>query len=73
MTERDFFRNSASECRRLACRAAGDRVRRELLLWAREFDRIADEEAALPQGAPGSRTVVHSFGIGIQREPEAAD
>jgi hypothetical protein len=58
MADGDFFRNSARECRQLACRARTDAVRRELLLWAKAFDEMADEH-----GAPA--TPVH--------ELEAAD
>lgn len=50
MRDADFFRNSARECRRLACRAANERVRRELLMWAREFDAIADDMPAATAG-----------------------
>jgi hypothetical protein len=43
MADGNFFRNSARECRHLARRARTDAVRRELLLWAKAFDAMADE------------------------------
>ena len=43
MTDSDFFRNSAHECRELALRARTEAVRRELLFWAKEFEAMATE------------------------------
>lgn len=43
MTDRDFFRNSARECRDMAARARNDHIKGQLLLWARQFEAIADE------------------------------
>lgn len=43
MNDLAFFRNSARECRRMARSAASSHVRWQLLLFAREFDKIADD------------------------------
>jgi hypothetical protein len=43
MTDRDFFRNSARECRRMALCARTTYVRSQLLRWAREFDALATQ------------------------------
>jgi hypothetical protein len=43
MTDDAFFRNSARECRELADRTDSNRARRELLLWAKEFEAMAAE------------------------------
>ena len=69
MTDRNFFIDSARECRRLARNAASDNVRWQLLLWAREFDAIGAEEQPFRQ--PRDRP---SFRGGHRpRELEAAD
>ena len=48
MTDLEFFRKSAEECRRLAARARTETARRELLLWAREFEAVAAGRDPLP-------------------------
>ena len=59
MRDIEFFRQSARECRRMARHAVGDKVRWELLFWAREFDRIATESQ--PAGQRRERQTVTSF------------
>jgi hypothetical protein len=59
MRDIEFFRESAVECRRMARNAATDAVRWELLLWAKEFDRIAAESSAT--GQRRERLTVSSF------------
>jgi hypothetical protein len=51
MTDRDFFRNSARECREMAARARNDYVKGQLLLWARQFEALADERDAARRDA----------------------
>lgn len=75
MTDIEFFRDSARECRRMARHAVSDKVRWELLFWAREFDRIAAESQ--PAGQRRERQTVASFLARFTgkkpRELEAAD
>ena len=48
MTDLEFFRKSAEQCRQLAARARTETARRELLLWAREFEAVAAGRDPLP-------------------------
>ena len=72
MNDIEFFRDNARQCRNMARRAATDYVRWQLLLWAREFDRIAAEDAA-----QGPRRSVESWLARFRRkqppELDAAD
>ena len=55
MTDRDFFRNSARECREMAARARNDHVKGQLLLWARQFEALADERRVAPRDTSSDR------------------
>jgi len=64
MTDRDFFRSSAHECRQMALRVRTEYVRSQLLLWAHEFDAMA---AARDRASVGASQQMR------QRKMEAAD
>jgi len=78
MNDLEFFRNSACDCRRMARAAASDHVRWQLLLFAREFDQIAEEgEAAFVRDRDGALRIRALFdrliGRNVDDEFTAAD